>query len=105
MGKNPTPALIKESVKKATGITLTDEEAQFVAADTIKKTDPFNYSYDYLHSLAFVLRPYYRVGFASQTHTASPLFAFAMGPGSERVRGLLHNTELFTIMKAALQLK
>jgi len=104
-GKNPTPATIKESVKKATGIELTDQEAQFVAADTIKKADPYNYSYDYLHSLAFVLRPYFRVGFASQTHTASPLFACAMGPGSERVRGLLHNTELFTIMKAALQLK
>ncbi|MCX7786501.1 MAG: alkaline phosphatase [Spirochaetes bacterium] len=104
-GKNPTPAFIKESVKKATGIELSDEEAQFVAADTIKKTDPYNYSYDYLHSLAFVLRPYVRVGFASQTHTASPLYACAIGPGSERVRGLLHNTELFTIMKAALQLK
>ena len=46
-----------------------------------------------------------KLGFASQTHTASPLLACAMGPGSERVRGLLHNTELFTIMKAALQLK
>jgi len=46
-----------------------------------------------------------KLGFASQTHTVSPLFACAMGPGSERVQGLLHNTELFTIMKAALQLK
>lgn len=74
-----------------------------VASDAIRKLDPANYSYPTLHSLAFVLRPYLRVGWGSQTHTASPLFAFGMGPGSERIKGLLHNTELFTIMRAALE--
>jgi len=37
--------------------------------------------------------------------TASPLFLFGSGPGSEKVGGLMHNTEIFTVMKAALRLK
>ena len=86
-------------------IDLTDDEARTVADDTIKKLDPYNYGYDHLHSLGFVLRPYLRVGWGSQTHTASPLFLFGSGPGSEKIGGLLHNTEIFTLMKAALRLK
>jgi alkaline phosphatase len=103
LGKNPTPEKIKAEVKQHLSVDLTDDEARTVANDTIRKLDPANYSYPMLHSLAFVLRPYLRVGWGSQTHTASPLFAFGTGPGSERVKGLLHNTELFTIMRAALE--
>jgi alkaline phosphatase len=102
LGKNPTPQQIKALVKEYLGIDITDDEAKTVAADTIRELDPANYSYPYLHSLAFVLRPYLRVGWGSQTHTASPLQAFGLGPGSERITGLLHNTQLFGIMKAAL---
>jgi alkaline phosphatase len=101
LGKSPTPQLIKGLVKTHLGIEITDDEAKTVAADTIRKLDPANYNYPYLHSLAFVLRPYYRVGWGSQTHTASPLYLFGVGPGSERVKGWMHNTEIFTVMKAA----
>jgi alkaline phosphatase len=104
-GKKPTPEKIKEEVKRYLGIDLTDDEARTVADETIKKLDPYNYGQDYLHTLAFVLRPYLRVGWGSQTHTASPLFLFGSGPGSEKIGGLLHNTEVFTLMKAALRLK
>ncbi len=104
-GKKPTPEKVKEDVKQFLGIDLTDDEARTVVDDTVKKLDPYNYSYDYLHSLGFVLRPYLRVGWGSQTHTASPLFLFGSGPGSEKIGGLLHNTEVFTVMKAALRLK
>jgi alkaline phosphatase len=103
VGKNPTPEKIKEAVKQHLAVELTDDEVKIVAGDTLRKMDPANYTYPTLHSLAFVLRPYLRVGWGSQTHTASPLFAFGTGPGSERVTGLLHNTELFTIMRAALE--
>jgi alkaline phosphatase len=102
-GKNPTPEKIKGAVKQHLGVELTDDEVKTVAGDAIRKLDPANYLYPTLHSLAFVLRPYLRVGWGSQTHTASPLFAFGTGPGSERVKGFLHNTELFTIMRAALE--
>ena len=104
-GKKPTPEKVKEDIKQFLGIDLTDDEARTVVDDTVKKLDPYNYSYDYLHSLGFVLRPYLRVGWGSQTHTASPLFLFGSGPGSEKIGGLLHNTEVFTVMKAALRLK
>jgi alkaline phosphatase len=103
LGKNPTPEKIKAAVKQQLAIDLTDDEVKIVAGDAIRKMDPANYTYPTLHSLAFVLRPYLRVGWGSQTHTASPLFAFGTGPGSERVKGFLHNTELFTIMRAALE--
>jgi len=102
LGKSPTPAKVREVVKKYTAIEITEDEAKMVVADTIRKLDPANYSYAYLHSLAFVLRPYLRVGWGSQTHTASPLYAFGVGPGSEKIVGFRHNTELFSIMKAAL---
>jgi alkaline phosphatase len=102
-GKNPTPDKIREVVKKHLAIGITVEEAKVVANDTIRKLDPKNFSYAMLHSLAFVLRPYLRVGWATQTHTASPLFAFGSGPGSEELVGFRHNTELFRIMKTALE--
>jgi alkaline phosphatase len=102
IGKNPTPEKVREVVKQHLAIELNDDEARAVVNDSIRKLDPANYGYATSHSLAFVLRPYLRVGWASQTHTASPLFAFGTGPGSERIRGFLHNTELFTIMKAAM---
>jgi alkaline phosphatase len=103
LGMNPTPEKIREVVKKHTAIEITEEEAKLVANDTIRKLDPQNYSYATLHSLAFVLRPYLRVGWGSQTHTASPLFAFGSGPGSEELVGFRHNTELFRIMKMAME--
>ena len=103
LGPNPTPEKIRDIVKKHLAIEITEDEAKTVANDTIRKLDPQNYSYATLHSLAFVLRPYLRVGWASQTHTASPLFAFGSGPGSEDLVGFRHNTELFRIMKTALE--
>jgi alkaline phosphatase len=103
LGTSPTPQKIQQVVTEYLGIQITDDEAKMVANDTIRKLDPANYSYPYLHSLAFVLRPYLRVGWGSQTHTASPLYAFGVGPGSERIKGLLHNTQLFEIMKTAME--
>jgi len=103
LGTSPTPQKIQQVVAEYLDIQITDGEARMVADDTIRKLDPANYSYPYLHSLAFVLRPYLRVGWGSQTHTASPLYAFGVGPGSERIKGLLHNTQIFEIMKTAME--
>ena len=102
LGKNPGPEKIQDAVKQHLGVEITAEEAKVVADDVIHKLDPKNYSFATLHSLAFVLRPYYRVGWGSQTHTASPLMAFGSGPGSGKLPGFNHNSELFHIMKAAL---
>jgi alkaline phosphatase len=102
LGKNPSPEKIQDAVKRHLSIEITTQEAKVVADDVINKLDPKNYGYATLHSLAFVLRPYYRVGWGSQTHTASLLLAFGSGPGSGKLPGFHHNTELFHIMKAAM---
>lgn len=104
LGEAPAPEKIRQVVKKDLGVEITEEEARLVADDVVHRLDPRNYDYPTVHSLAFVLRPYLRVGWASQTHTASPLFAFASGPGSQRLLGFHHNTELFHIMTLALGL-
>jgi alkaline phosphatase len=103
LGKNPKPEKIRDAVKGQLGIEITEDEAKLVAEDIIPKMDPKNYGFATLHTLAFVLRPYLHIGWVSQTHTASPLFAFGTGPGSEELVGFRHNTELFGIMKSALQ--
>lgn len=90
LGKNPTLENVREMVKTHAAIEFTEEEARLVANDT-------------LHTLAFVLQSYLGVGWASRGHTASPLFAFGSGPGSEDLVGFRHNTELFRIMKTALE--
>lgn len=100
LGKNPTPDKVKKVVKQDLAVELTDDEAKTVANETVRKLDPADHSYAMSHSLAFVLRPHLRVGWGGQTHEASPLYAFGTGPGSERMKGLLDNTELFTIMRA-----
>lgn len=103
LGKNPSPEKIRGAVKEFLRVEITEDEAKIVVSDTIRKLDPASYSNATLHTLAFVLRPYLRVGWGSQTHTASPLFAFGSGPGSEELVGFRHNTELFRIMKTALE--
>jgi alkaline phosphatase len=103
LGKNPTPEKIKQTTQEYLRVEITNEEAATVANDTIRKLDPANYGYPYLHTLAFVLRPYLRVGWGSQTHTASPLFAFGIGPGSTPLTGLVHNTQIFDVMKGAIE--
>lgn len=102
MGSTPTADSVKAAVKEYMAIELTDDEANTVASDTLKTLDPANYGNRYLHSLAFVLRPYLRIGFASQTHTATPLYLFGSGPGAEKVAGFLHNTELFGVIRDAI---
>jgi alkaline phosphatase len=103
LGMNPTPEKVREVVKRYLAIEITDDEAKMVTCDPIRKLGPYNYTHPMMHSLAFVLRPHLGVGWVSQTHTASLLLAFGSGPGSEALVGFRHNTELFQIMKNALE--
>jgi alkaline phosphatase len=43
----------------------------------------------------------YRIGWATGSHTANPLFLWGIGPGSEKIKGWRHNTEVFTIIREA----
>jgi alkaline phosphatase len=102
LGKNPTAGRIRDTVKKHLGIEVTLKEARIVANAGIHKQDPRSSRRATPHPLAFVLQPHLGVAWASQTHTASPLFAFRSVPGSEELVGFRHNTELFRIMQGAL---
>jgi len=99
------PENIKTVFKNYLFVDLTTDEIQIVANDALKKMDPYNYVYDYSHSIAFVLRPYHRASWGSQTHTAAPIQLFASGPGAENIKGIMHNTEVFTVIKKALKIK
>lgn len=103
LGDAPSAAAVQEKVRDALGVELTEAEAQVVLDDTVRKLDPASYgSGRMVHTLAFVLRPHLRVAFSTGTHTASPLFVSGVGPGSGRLVGFHHNTDVFAVMKAAL---
>lgn len=83
-GPKPCAEEIKAAVKKHLEIELTDAEALTVARDDLKRLDPYNNSYDLLHSLAYVLRPYLRVAFVAQTHAAAPPGSICLVAGRAR---------------------
>jgi alkaline phosphatase len=49
----------------------------------------------------FLSRLSSRSGWATKSHTATPLFVWGIGPGSEKITGWKHNTELFKVMRDA----
>ena len=101
LGKDPSPEKIKEVIKAYYGIELKDEEVKTIKDNPLKKLDPRHFRYDWDSSIGFVLRLYHRIGWATDSHSATPLFLWGVGPGAEKLKGWKHNTELFTIMKEA----
>ena len=101
LGKDPTSEKIKEVIKRYYEIDLKDEEVKTIKENTLRKFDPRHFHYDMDGSIAFVLRLYHRIGWATDSHSATPLFLWGIGPGSEKIKGWRHNTELFGIMKEA----
>ena len=101
LGKDPSPEKIKEVMKSYYGIELKDEEVKTIKENALKKLDPRHFHYDWDGSIGFVLRLYHRIGWATDSHSATPLFLWGIGPGSEKMKGWKHNTELFSIMKEA----
>ena len=101
LGKDPTPEKIREVTKKYYEIDLKDEEVKAIKENALKKLDSRHFHYDMDGSIAFVLRLYHRIGWATDSHSATPLFFWGIGPGSEKIKGWRHNTEVFSIMKEA----
>ncbi len=100
LGKDPTPEKIREVVKKYFDIDLKENEVKAIAEGSIRKLDPRHY-YNPDGPLAFALRLYHRIGWNLETHSATPVPLVGIGPGSEKIKGWMHNTEVFTIMKEA----
>ncbi len=100
LGKEPTPQRIKTVISKYYGIDLKDDEAKAVAEDSLRRLDPRHFP-DLDGAIGFALRSYLNIGWAEESHTATPLPLLGIGPGSEKINGWKHNTELFRIMQEA----
>ncbi len=101
LGDNPSPEKIKEVMKKHYDIDLTEDQVRVIQENPSKKLDPRHFSQYGNAAIAFVLRLHHRIGWATDSHTATPLFLWGIGPGSEKIKGWRHNTEVFLIMKEA----
>ncbi len=101
MGEDPSPEKIREIMKKYYDIDLTEEQVKVIQENPLKQLDPRHFYYGRNGTIAFVLRLYHRVGWATDSHSGTPLFLWGIGPGSEKIRGWKHNTEVFKIMKEA----
>lgn len=102
LGEKPTAAKIRDAVATQLALAISNEEATVLAADAYRK-DPTQTYIPTPRSLVSVLHRHLGVGWATQGHTASPVFAFGSGPGSEDIVGFRHNTELFRIMSESLR--
>jgi alkaline phosphatase len=101
LGVDPSPEKIKEVMKEYYDIDLTEEEVRVIRENPLKQLDPRHFHYGRNGAIAFVLRLYHRIGWATDSHSATPLFLWGIGPGSEKIKGWRHNTEVFKIMKEA----
>jgi alkaline phosphatase len=101
LGEDPSPEKIKETIKKYYDIDLTEEQVKVIRENLPRQLDPKHFYYGRNSAVAFVLRPYHRVGWATDSHSGTPLFLWGIGPGSEKLRGWKHNTEVFKVMKEA----
>jgi alkaline phosphatase len=101
LGDNPSPEKIKEVMKKYYDIDLTEDQVKVIQENPLKKLDPRHFTKYGNAGIAFVLRLHHRIGWATDSHSATPLFLWGIGPGSEKIKGWRHNTELFKIMKEA----
>ena len=99
---DPAPARVRSAAREQLGLELDARDANLLAEE-IRRSDGSRGYIPTPRSLISLLQRHQGVGWATQGHTASPVFAFGMGPGSERLAGYRHNTELYYIMREALQ--
>lgn len=96
LGSTPEPGKIQKLVREATGYKVPDTKAAFLASFFVKKGWVL---YDDMNSvscqLGQLLGNHYGVGWTSGAHTADYVPLVALGPGAERFRGFLQNTEIF----------
>ncbi len=92
LGATPTIEAIQKAFSEATQLPITRDDAETL----------FNgWKTEQAKVCGSVLQKYYRVGFNSTGHTASPVVLIGFGPGSEACSGWRENTDVFTIMLRA----
>ncbi len=98
---------IQELVRDKVGFGIKKEEAEVIAA-AIDNKSPFKASAFYGSAnaaLGLILGNSTKVTFTSGNHTNDHVLLTALGPGSEKINGLVRNTALFDVMLAARGLK
>ncbi len=104
-GEKRDGALVRSVVapQLASGVSLGDKDYESVAKAFLigPKGDAFAWS-PAIHALARALEPAYLMSWNTGTHTSSAVPCFGMGPGTEALRGLLHNTAISGVLKAVL---
>jgi alkaline phosphatase len=102
-----TPARIRDRIRTATGIEMLDDEIGLL--QRALKNDPspregYRVRNRPLITLGQLLSNHTSTGWTGIAHTTDYVELAAIGPGSEPVRGLMQNTELFGVMTGALGL-
>ncbi len=100
LGKNPSPKKVKEVIKKVYDIDLSDEEVLSILGNRIGQLHSRHFT-DRDGAIAFALRLHHRIGWSHGIHSATPLPLWGIGPGSEKINGWKHDTELFRIVEEA----
>lgn len=104
------PIKLQEEVWAATGLELTWEEATKAAARNAEGHAevcdfPQFYTDEEDTEQALLGRALSRqtsVGWSTGGHTTDPVFAFGVGPGAHRLRGLYRNTHIYDVMEKSL---
>ena len=69
-----------------------------------ERVDPFAPANSGMLVLGSVLANHFGVAFLSPNHTADMVEVTALGPGAERIRPIIDNTDLYRVMRDALSI-
>lgn len=96
MGKQPSPKQVRDVIQEATGYLAPEEKAAQLVQVMGKKGSAM---YDLMNSvpgqLGQLMANHWAVGWTSNSHTADYVQILAFGPGAERFRGFIQNTDVF----------
>jgi alkaline phosphatase len=96
MGKTPTIAQIQQIVRESTGYQASKQRAEMLAPFLNKKGKAL---YGLMNSpvgqLGQLMANHWAVGWAGSAHTSDYVPLTAIGPGAEKFRGFIDNTDIF----------
>ena len=106
LGPDSTAAEVRDRIEAATALVLLDDELEIVRHALRKEhREGYRVRNGPLAALGQVLSNYTAVGWTGVQHTTDFTELAAFGPGSEPIRGLVQNTDLFHVMSDALGLR
>lgn len=96
MGKEPTPAKVQEVIREATGYQVpADKAAMFVQVLARKSKAMYDLMNSVPSQLGQLMANHWAIGWTGNSHTADFVQLLAIGPGAERFRGFIQNTDVF----------